>query len=514
MKKNLFLGIIAMLFSTVATAQDRTIARGAVEGELYYNLDWLYFEDDFGIDSIYMALLHITETGKKVEINHYAKEISPDALTGDALPMNINHILADATLGVVYNTDWYMAYADDGKPYSYTRLWFSTDYGKTWVLRDTPENQSAYVVANAEGIIYRGQYTKKDKSFDYGETFIEREDILGLGHESGLEDCEFFLLSGRGFYHSHDCFQNYINLDIEEQYVYGLMADVFRGGLPGEVYITSHFPNNIFKVSFSVDTGYNFRIVYQRPMGYSHAWFMSDRKAGDFYIVTQGGIMVQPPWNWYKKVCVEHYSDYGETLVGTYCHDLPIDYSERNCAGVLDMEAEVVDKNSVFLRWHTPETGTPPTAYRIYRNNELLAEMPQTEYFDENLPDGNYTYYIKALYADGCETLSYNVVTMTVGSEGIVETDNYPSLRVYPNPTSGELIIDCSNGACPIVENVEIFDLMGKRIATVETQCIASLQHPTTTPTTTLNISSFPAGMYFVRITTENGAITRKVVKR
>ena len=148
----------------------------------------------------------------------------------------------------------------------------------------------------------------------------------------------------------------------------------------------------------------------------------------------------------------------------------------------------------------------------------LLAELPQTEYFDENLPDGDYTYYVKAVYSDGCESLSYNVVTMAVGSAGIVETQGIASIRIYPNPTSGELIIDCGDankGINPLVKNVEIFDLMGKCVAAaVETGRAPSLQHPTPTSTTTLNISSFPAGMYFVKITTETGAVTRKIIKQ
>ena len=81
-------------------------------------------------------------------------------------------------------------------------------------------------------------------------------------------------------------------------------------------------------------------------------------------------------------------------------------------------------------------------------------------------------------------------------------------IDVYPNPTTGELIIE--NGEWRI-NSVEILDLMGRRIATVETQCIASLQQPTST--TTINISHLPTGMYFIQIQTESGMVVRKVVK-
>jgi len=77
--------------------------------------------------------------------------------------------------------------------------------------------------------------------------------------------------------------------------------------------------------------------------------------------------------------------------------------------------------------------------------------------------------------------------------------------EIYPNPTDGQLTID--NGQLTI-ENVEIFDITGKCVATVETLRATSLQ-----TTTTLDISHLTSGVYFVKIKTENGMITKKVVK-
>ncbi len=152
--------------------------------------------------------------------------------------------------------------------------------------------------------------------------------IQRIGVESGLENCEFFSLSGRGFYHTYDCFQDYINLTIDEQYVYGQVGgtfpDVYRGGKKGEVYVTSYFPDGSYKASFSADTGHTFRVVYHSDhTAYDEGrWFMSDRKAGDFYIVKLQQIETQNPYGWYIRLCIEYYRDYGETLVDTYCHEL------------------------------------------------------------------------------------------------------------------------------------------------------------------------------------------------
>jgi hypothetical protein len=89
---------------------------------------------------------------------------------------------------------------------------------------------------------------------------------------------------------------------------------------------------------------------------------------------------------------------------------------------------------------------------------------------------------------------------------------NY-ELRVYPNPTDGQLRI--TNYELGIT-NVEIYDVMGRMVHTVETRLLRQAQQPIASlqdDTTTLDISCLPSGIYFVRIQTENGTVTRKIIK-
>jgi len=97
----------------------------------------------------------------------------------------------------------------------------------------------------------------------------------------------------------------------------------------------------------------------------------------------------------------------------------------------------------------------------------------------------------------------FNIVGIEVG----IETIESDVVKIYPNPTNGQLIIE--NGQWTI-ENIEIFDVMGKSAAIVETWRAASLRQPTTT----IDISHLPSGIYFVRIQTENGMVTRKIIKK
>ena len=87
----------------------------------------------------------------------------------------------------------------------------------------------------------------------------------------------------------------------------------------------------------------------------------------------------------------------------------------------------------------------------------------------------------------------FNIVN--VGIENIEAT----TVKIYPNPTAGMLRIESEDLR---IENVVIYDVLGKiqRIENWKTE-------------NTIDISHFSAGIYFVKISTEAGEVTRKVVK-
>jgi len=81
-----------------------------------------------------------------------------------------------------------------------------------------------------------------------------------------------------------------------------------------------------------------------------------------------------------------------------------------------------------------------------------------------------------------------------------VETWHDASIQIYPNPTGGALRV---TSYALQVTSVEIFDVFG-RICNVS--CVTCNENE-------MDISFLPAGVYFIRITTENGMVTRKVIK-
>ncbi len=82
---------------------------------------------------------------------------------------------------------------------------------------------------------------------------------------------------------------------------------------------------------------------------------------------------------------------------------------------------------------------------------------------------------------------------------GISEIDTEDAtVKIYPNPTTGLLNIESEK--LPI-KSIVLFDIYGRKV----------FHSPFST---FLNISHLPAGIYIVKIATEKGEITRKIVKQ
>ena len=82
------------------------------------------------------------------------------------------------------------------------------------------------------------------------------------------------------------------------------------------------------------------------------------------------------------------------------------------------------------------------------------------------------------------------------------------NIEVYPNPTKDVVNVQSTmnNVQC---SGIEVVDIYGKIITTVGTRFIASDQTPTQ-----IDVSGLAAGMYFVRVTTDRGVVTKPFVKR
>jgi hypothetical protein len=83
-----------------------------------------------------------------------------------------------------------------------------------------------------------------------------------------------------------------------------------------------------------------------------------------------------------------------------------------------------------------------------------------------------------------------------VNGINLIDENAANAISIYPNPTESELNIEVNSQ----INSIQIIDISGKAIL-----------FP---PTTKIEISNLPSGIYFVRITTKNQTYVRKVVKK
>jgi len=92
---------------------------------------------------------------------------------------------------------------------------------------------------------------------------------------------------------------------------------------------------------------------------------------------------------------------------------------------------------------------------------------------------------------------------------GIEEHSLAGELSVYPNPTSDFVNVQCTMDNVQLSGfSVEVFDVYGKLM---HTDVVANNYSPLQTR---INVGNLPAGVYFVRVATEKGMITKPFVKQ
>ncbi len=118
-------------------------------------------------------------------------------------------------------------------------------------------------------------------------------------------------------------------------------------------------------------------------------------------------------------------------------------------------------------------------------------------------PSTTYNVQVQAV-CDGNNASDWSAIysfTTTTGIHGWLEN----SVKVFPNPANDFVNVQCTMYNVQMSADLHVFDVYGKLVQTV----------PMTGETTAINVSSLADGMYFVRVTTEAGTVTKPfVVKR
>ena len=142
-----------------------------------------------------------------------------------------------------------------------------------------------------------------------------------------------------------------------------------------------------------------------------------------------------------------------------------------------------------------------PVSFNVYRDGNVIANVPYNgegfyNYFD-NVNIGTYQYQVTAVY-DACESdfaltpdesMNYVEIAVTSVSESVES-------RLYPNPTTGNVTIE-ANG----MTHITVVSLLGQVLYDANISG----------DTYQMNLGQYEAGLYMVRIYTENGVSVKRV---
>ena len=101
---------------------------------------------------------------------------------------------------------------------------------------------------------------------------------------------------------------------------------------------------------------------------------------------------------------------------------------------------------------------------------------------------------------DGETSDPSSTATFTTLPVGIADYVLGRMVTLYPNPTTGLVQVQSAEGE---VESVEVYDTYGKLLHTTKVSG----------GTATLNLSGYAKGTYFVKVTTDRGVVTKRVVR-
>ena len=114
--------------------------------------------------------------------------------------------------------------------------------------------------------------------------------------------------------------------------------------------------------------------------------------------------------------------------------------------------------------------------------------------------DTPYDIYVVS-YCEGGLPAASDTISVSTTNVGILTLELARDIQLFPNPTSGTLTVTSVQSH---IIRIEVCDLAGRTMTFTDTD----------SNTVRMDLSELAAGIYFVRVQTEAGTVTKRVVKR
>ena len=187
--------------------------------------------------------------------------------------------------------------------------------------------------------------------------------------------------------------------------------------------------------------------------------------------------------------------------------------SGEGCYPGSDLYYEIQTTNfKPIIKWTAPEDISELTGYYVYRKTDdtdydliKLVAANKTEYKETKplVDDTWYSYRVIAYYQNyDCYSAPFKsiygneyYVRLHYSTDGI-EENQQESISIYPNPTKDMLTVKADN-----LSSVEVYNSLGQKVFALTAN----------TDETVINMSSFDAGIYMIRINANGNEVTKKV---
>ncbi len=200
----------------------------------------------------------------------------------------------------------------------------------------------------------------------------------------------------------------------------------------------------------------------------------------------------------YDLAVTAYYSQtHSESAFGTSLVDPSLHYVEiNNTVMPIRLDSDVMEEG-VKLVWLTAILADQ---YTIYRNGSVIAEgVTDSWYLDTTAEFGQeYRYVVVAsnawLTSNPSNEIRVDWSTLNLEDQAVSANHVF----VYPNPADGQVSISAKG-----MQRIAIYNLLGQMLMSQEVK----------EDNVVLDLSTFDAGTYFIRVSTESSTITEKLLK-
>ena len=157
--------------------------------------------------------------------------------------------------------------------------------------------------------------------------------------------------------------------------------------------------------------------------------------------------------------------------------------------------------DSEVVKYNIYRSTEATSGYELIGSLDYVEGQTYYEYIDTPATSNDYYYRVRTVYADGCESMpalnadnydeDYVLIAVNVGVN-----ENDSKVNLFPNPTNGNVTIQAEG-----MSHITVVSVLGQIVYDVDVNADEAI----------LNMAQFNAGMYMVRINTENGVVVKRV---